>query len=489
MEARDHIILFPFMAQGHLIPFVSLAKLLQRRTNCLVTLLSTPLNVQKFRSVLPPDAPIQVHSLPFDASDHGLPLGAENTDGLPFPLWVRLFHASRALRPAFEQFLSDFRRRHGRPPLCVVADFFLGWTLFAARAMGVYHAVFTTCGAYGTAAFISLWGNLPHTKTEEEQFHLPGFPESFRLERSQMSLYMRAADGNDEWSRFFREISPPCFESDALLCNSVAEMEPFGLEVLRGMMKMPVWCIGLTLPPSSLHRHPSSSFSDNRTGKETGISITDCVEWLNTHPPSSVLYISFGSQNTISETQMLKLAEGLESAGHPFIWVVRPPIGHDVNADFREEWLPEGFEERMRERKQGILVRKWAPQLEILAHESTGAFLSHCGWNSVLESMSQGVPIIAWPLASDQFYNSKMMEEELGVSLELTRGLVAEITVQTVVNVTQQVLGKTEKSADMKKKALVVSDMIRASMVEENGKTGSAINAVDEFMRTARSKH
>lgn len=96
--------------------------------------------------------------------------------------------------------------------------------------------------------------------------------------------------------------------------------------------------------------------------------------------------------NTISPSQMMELAKALESSGKNFIWVVRPPIGFDINSGFKaDEWLPKGFEERITESKKGLLVHKWAPQLEILSHKSTGMFLSNCGWNSVLESLSHGV--------------------------------------------------------------------------------------------------
>ena len=83
---------------------------------------------------------------------------------------------------------------------------------------------------------------------------------------------------------------------------------------------------------------------------------------------------------------MMELAIGLEASAKSFLWVITPPVGFDLRAEFRSEWLPEGFEEIIKETKQGLLVRNWAPQLEILSHKSTGAFLSHCGWNSVLES-------------------------------------------------------------------------------------------------------
>ena len=93
--------------------------------------------------------------------------------------------------------------------------------------------------------------------------------------------------------------------------------------------------------------------SNQRAGKEPGIALEECISWLNLKPPNSVLYISFGSQNTISASQMMALAIGLEESKKPFIWVIRPPSGYDINGGFRSEWLPEGFEVRMKNCQQG----------------------------------------------------------------------------------------------------------------------------------------
>ncbi|KAK1684053.1 hypothetical protein QYE76_044901 [Lolium multiflorum] len=124
------------------------------------------------------------------------------------------------------------------------------------------------------------------------------------------------------------------------------------------------------------------------------------IQWLDACPPRSVLYVSFGSQNSISADQMTELALGLEASGRPFLWVLRPPVGLDATDGFKPEWLPAGFEVRTTLRNRGLLVRGWAPQVRILAHPSTGAFLSHCGWNSILESLCHGVPLIGWPLGA-----------------------------------------------------------------------------------------
>ncbi|XXG61776.1 hypothetical protein AAC387_Pa05g0302 [Persea americana] len=481
---QDHIVMFPYMAQGHIIPFLSLAYLIQRLSpHTIITLVSTPLNIQTLQSSLPPGSTLHLATLPFSSSAHGLPHNSENTDSLPTRFFIPLFQASQTLQPSFENLLHQL----GRPPTCIIADVFLGWTVESARKIGAHHAVFTTCGGYGTASYFSLWLHLPHSLTDSDEFHLPGFPDSFRIHRTQLSPYMRAADGKDPWSIFFRKQISLSLMSDFMLCNTVEEVEKTGVELLRKNTGLPVWSIGPLLP--QLFGFSSSG----RVRKEPGVSSDDCIAWLNLHRPSSVLYISFGSQNTISAAQMMELAIGLESTGKNFIWVVRPPIGHDINGSFlAEEWLPEGFEDRIAERKQGLLVRNWAPQLEILGHESTGAFLSHCGWNSVLESLSNGVPMIGWPLASEQFYNVKMMEEELGVCVEVARGSGGDCGVVVergkVKEVIEVVMGETEKGEEMDRKAGELKEMMRAAMEKEGGRRGSSLMAIDDFLSTISSK-
>jgi hypothetical protein len=283
-------------------------------------------------------------------------------------------------------------------------------------------------------------------------------------------------------------------QSFGWLCNTAEEFEPAGLEWLRNFVKLPVWAIGPLLPPIVLKNDYSSlsvaasGISTRRAGKRPEISIEKCMEWLESHSPASVLYISFGSQNSISPSQMMELAIGLEESAKPFIWVIRPPVGFEPKSEFRAEYLPEGFEERMEKRKQGLLVRNWAPQLEILSHKSTGAFLSHCGWNSVLESLSQAVPIIGWPLAAEQAYNSKMLVEEMGVSVELTRGVQSSIDWKVVKNVIELVMDKKGKGGDMRSKAMVIKEQLRASVRDEGEDKGSSVKALDDLIKTLQSK-
>ncbi|XP_038905778.1 UDP-glycosyltransferase 92A1-like [Benincasa hispida] len=475
-----HILMIPFMAHGHLIPFLELANLIHRRSSVFTTTIAnTPSNIQYLRSTVS-TAKIHLAELQYSSTEHGLPPNTENTENLSLDQIATLFHSSAALELPFRQLISDIVQKDGKPPLCIISDVFFGWSVAVARSFNIPIFNFTTCGAYGTLAYISLWLNLPHRSTTADDFSIPGFPERCRFHRSQLHRFLLAGDGTDSWSKYFQPQLSSALNSDGWLCNTVEEVESFGLGLLRDYIKLPVWAIGPLLPQNSARRWGKE--------KDSGVDLENCINWLNSHLRNSVLYISFGSQNTISETQMLELAYGLEESGKVFIWVVRPPLGHDIKAEFRaHQWLPERFEERMKETNRGLLIRNWAPQLEILSHKSVGAFLSHCGWNSTVESLSQGVPMIGWPMAAEQAYNSKMLVEEMGIGVELTRGKESEIKRGKVKEVIEMVMGESGKGEEMRKKAAIIKDNMIAAIKDDEEK-GSSLRSLEEFLAIIESK-
>jgi hydroquinone glucosyltransferase len=168
--------------------------------------------------------------------------------------------------------------------------------------------------------------------------------------------------------------------------------------------------------------YPVGPFVRSSTGEETDESA--CLEWLDRQPEDSVVYVSFGTGGALSVEQTVELAAGLEASGHKFLWVVRMPSldGNPCalgtvpgDKDDPLAWLPEGFLERTRD--QGLAVAAWAPQVRVLSHRATAAFVSHCGWNSTLESVAAGVPMVAWPLYAEQKTNAAILTEVTGVAL------------------------------------------------------------------------
>jgi len=140
---------------------------------------------------------------------------------------------------------------------------------------------------------------------------------------------------------------------------------------------------------------------------------TSCLTWLDEQSCNSVIYVSLGSISFMDVKDLVEMAWGLANSQQPFLWVVRP--GSVRGAEWIEV-LPEGFKENIGER--GYIV-KWAPQKKVLAHDAVRGFLSHCGWNSTLESICDGIPMICKPRSGDQKVNARYVSYIWRVGLEL----------------------------------------------------------------------
>ncbi|XP_020210627.1 zeatin O-glucosyltransferase [Cajanus cajan] len=192
-----------------------------------------------------------------------------------------------------------------------------------------------------------------------------------------------------------------------------------------------------------------------------------CMEWLDKQEPNSVIYVSFGTTTTLTEEQIEQIAIGLEQSKWKFIWVLRDADKGDIfdaNEEKRHD-LPNRFKERVK--GIGLVVTDWAPQLEILSHTSTGGFMSHCGWNSCLESITMGVPIAAWPMHSDQPRNTVFMTEVLKVGLVVKDWAQRNVLVSALVveNAVRKLM-ETKESDEMRERALRLKNAIHRSMDE-----------------------
>lgn len=193
-----------------------------------------------------------------------------------------------------------------------------------------------------------------------------------------------------------------------------------------------------------------------------------CLEWLDKQAPDSVIFVSFGSTTSLTNEQIECLAIGLEKSEQKFIWVLRDADKGDIFAqDVRTYNLPKEYEERLELNDQGIIVRDWAPQLEILAHTSTGGFMSHCGWNSCMESITMGVPIATWPIHSDQPHNALLVTRVLKIGVvvrdwALSDELVESMTIKSAV----KELMASRKGEEIRKRAVELAEAVKRSVKE-----------------------
>ncbi|KAH7842857.1 hypothetical protein Vadar_009853 [Vaccinium darrowii] len=193
-----------------------------------------------------------------------------------------------------------------------------------------------------------------------------------------------------------------------------------------------------------------------------------CLEWLDKQVPKSVLYVSFGTTTSLKDEQIKELAIGLEQSKRNFLWILRDADKGDIFAgDVKRAQLPEGYEERVKE--FGLVVRDWAPQVEILGHPSTRWFMSHCGWNSCLESITVGVPIAAWPMHSDQPRNAFLVTDILKVGMTVNAWEEGKeiVSSSTIARAVQRMMGSKE-GEEARKRADEIGSATREA-VEEGG--------------------
>nr|XP_027066150.1 UDP-glycosyltransferase 71K1-like [Coffea arabica] len=196
-------------------------------------------------------------------------------------------------------------------------------------------------------------------------------------------------------------------EAKGLIINTFAELEPHAIKSLESDKELaPIYTIGPVLN-FELDKNPD---------------FEKIIKWLDDQPSSSVLFLCFGSLGGFEPPQLAEMAAALERSGYRFLWSVRAPMPRDFRTRRIEytnfsEILPEGFFERTKDKG---LVCGWAPQLDVLAHEAVGGFVSHCGWNSILESLWNGVPIATWPVYAEQQSSAFQLVKDLELAVELT---------------------------------------------------------------------
>ncbi|KAJ6749005.1 GLYCOSYLTRANSFERASE [Salix purpurea] len=222
-------------------------------------------------------------------------------------------------------------------------------------------------------------------------------------------------------------------------------------------------------------------------GNKSSIDESECLKWLDSQQPRSVIYVCFGSLCNLTIPQLIELGLGLEESNKPFIWAIR---GGEKSRELGDWFEEKGFKERTKGR--GLIIQGWAPQVVILSHSAIGSFLTHCGWNSVLEGISAGLPMVTWPLFGDQFCNEKLVVEvlKIGVSVgsEVTLKWGEEekfgvlVKKEQVKNAVNSVMNEGEESKERRRRARELSKMANKA-VEEEGSSYLSMKLLIEDIR------
>ncbi|XP_019165282.1 PREDICTED: scopoletin glucosyltransferase-like [Ipomoea nil] len=475
-----HVFFFPMMAHGHMIPTLDMAKLFASR-GVKATIITTPANQPVFSKAVDKYTQLgfqmEIRLLEFPGVEVGLPESCQrldqtpDDDGLP-----RFFKACAMLQPPLEDLLQELR------PDCLVADMFFPWATNAAAKFDIPRLIFHGTSHLALCAMHSLRVYKPFNdvSSDSELFTIPNLPHELKITKLQVSPFERSEVENT-MSEFMRSVRGSEEKSYGVIFNSFYELEPDYAEHYKNVLGRRAWSVG----PLSLYNRDVEDKAER--GKKSAIDEHECLKWLDSKNPHSVVYICFGSVANFAPSQLHEMAMGIEDSGMDFVWVIRNKREEDNGS---EKWMPEGFEERTK--GKGLIIRGWAPQVVILDHPAVGAFVTHCGWNSTLEGVCGGVPMVTWPVFAEQFINEKLMTDILrtgtGVGSKEWKRLDSDgVKREAIAEAIKKVM-IGEESEEMRSRAKVMKDKAKKA-IEEGGSSYLGLSSLLDELRAYHAKH
>ena len=300
-----------------------------------------------------------------------------------------------------------------------------------------------------------------------EPFVIPNLPGDIKLTRNQLPDTMEQ-DAETDFSRLFKA----AVESEL---KSYGELEPAYAVHYRKVLGRRAWHIG---PVSLCNRTDNDKAS--RAKQDSTDCTQECLKWLKSKQPNSVVYVCFGSLANFTSAQLTEIAMGLQASEQNFIWIVRKNKNSGGEEE-KEDWLPLGFEKRME--GKGLIIRGWAPQVLILDHEAVGGFVTHCGWNSTLEGVVAVAPLVTWPHFADQFYNEKLVTQvrKIGVAVGVEKSSTTKsefVRRERIEKAVKEIM-VGDKAEQMRSRAKAFGEMAQRA-VENGGSSFSNLNSLIE---------
>lgn len=466
-----HVVVFPWLAMGHLIPFLKMSKCLARRGH-LVSYISTPRNLQRLPKIPQDLAPlIRLVSIPFPKVDN-LPDQAESSMDISHMKSQFLKIAFDLLQSPLATFLESTRPR----PDWIIYDYASHWLPELASMTGVSKAYFSLFTAATIAFTIPpsststlLLSKEEYSSTAEDLTVVPAripFKTTIRFHPHEVSRHAESSAGIESGTSDILRFSISLQGSDVVLFRTCKEFEPEWLDLVSELYKKPVIPVGV-LPPPLLQEEEDEKMGTD----ENWLKLKD---WLDKQSVESVVYVAFGTEASLSREQVHKLALGLEQSGLPFLWVLRKPPGSSIKD--ATEMLPDGFGFE----GHGIVFTEWVPQVNILRHPAIGGFFTHCGWNSVVEALSIGRVLILFPIMNDQGLNSRLLQEKK-VGLEIPRNVKdGSFTTEAVAETLRFVVASADGEA-LRANAKAMRTLF--------GNTNRNQNYIDSFVRYLAEKN
>ncbi|CAN6482424.1 unnamed protein product [Victoria cruziana] len=463
---RPHVMLVAFVAQGHLNPLLQFAIRLAAK-GVDVTIVSTDgarermLNARRDRR-LQAAAPTAGTSHQLNIELEFFSDGYDHRDDVPFDAVRYVEQVGVAGPPNLADLILELGRR-GRPVTCLVNNPFVPWVLDVGARLGIPCATLWI----QSYALYALYYSYYEDGFEENDSHLaiPGLPVP--LGNKDLPSFVRPYNPYRMYGSLVAEQLEKMKSLRWVFANSVVELETEIVEAVAASKHLKP--VGPLVPVTLLDQSKSDSCN---VRVDLWAAEPDCLGWLDRQPDSSVIYISLGSYATLPPEQTAELAWGLKLSRARFLWVVKPKAGEsDVG-------LPEGFAEETSD--QGLIV-PWCPQIDVLGHRAVAGFLTHCGWNSTLETLTAGVPVIAYPQFTDQPTNAKFLVDVYRVGIRLQVGpdrLVSRDEFRRCIK--ELMAGET--AGAMRNNALRWKDVLRKAAADGGSSDRNIQQFVDELV-------
>nr|POE90564.1 udp-glycosyltransferase 74f2 [Quercus suber] len=443
---RGHVLALPYPSQGHINPLLQFSKRLVSKG--LKATLATTLFIHN--TMQPPSS----SSLQFDTISDGYDEGG-------FAQAESIHAYLNRMETIGSKTLADLiikNKNTANPIDCIIYDPFLPWALEVAKKFGIFGVAFFTQTCAVNFIYYHVHHRLLKLPITSTPISIPGLPV---LELEDMPSFISVPGSYPAYFEMVLNQFSSSDKADAVLVNTFYELEP---EAVDSMSKVcQVLPIGPTIPSFYLDKRLEN---DNDYGLNLLLSDSFvCNNWLNTKPEGSVIYLSFGSMASLSNKQMEELAFALKGSKFHFLWVVMAS---------EEAKLPKKFVEEIG--NKGLVVQ-WCSQLEVLSNKAIGCFLTHCGWNSTLEALSLGVPMVGVPQWTDQTTTAKYVQDvwKVGVRAKVCEnGIVEREEIEFCIKEVME----SERGKDFQKNAKKWRELAIKAVSEG----GNSDKNIDEFV-------
>ncbi|XP_028952271.2 7-deoxyloganetin glucosyltransferase-like [Malus domestica] len=471
---KPHVVCIPFPVQSHIKGMLKFAKLLHHR-GVHITFVNTEFNHNRFLKSLGPNS---LHGLPdfrFETIPDGLQSSDEDTTQNVFLLGEAI--RKNFLAPFLEllkKLTQSSTSNNDCPPAShIVSDGWMAFTVPAAEEMGIPVVLFFTMSASSLMGFNQFPTLVEKglTPLKDESWltngfldqvidWVPGF-EGIRLR----DLPNNFITTNPNKLNFCLEAIERFGKGSAIVLHTFDELEQEVLDDLSSMFPH-VYAIGpQQLLLNQIPEHPLKAMGYSLWKEET-----ECLQWLNSKAPNSIVYVNFGSLAVVTTEQLVEFGWGLANSKLPFFWVIRPDLVAGESTIFQPEFFVET--------KERGLIASWCPQEQVLEHPSVGGFLTHCGWNSTIESLSSGVPMLCFPCFTDQQTNCYCVCNKWGIGMEISSGVKRDDVEKLVKE-----LMEGEKGKQLKIKAMEWKKLAEEAASPHGSSSTDLDNFVNQMLR------